>query len=65
MSESPREVRVRAVRPTDLAVSCKARASTTQPAGPGARRRPSTNSRAELAACQDATRAALTAATPS
>jgi len=30
------------IRPTDLAFSCKARAATTQPAGPGARRRPST-----------------------
>ena len=52
-------------RPTDLAFSCKARAATTQPAGPGARRRPSTDSRADLAEGQDGCRAALTDATPS
>ena len=50
---------------TDLAFSCKARAATTQPAGPGARRRPSTNGRAELTEHQDVTCAALTDATPS
>jgi len=50
---------------TDLAVSCKAAPAPTQPAGPGARRRPSTNGRAELTGNQDVTRAALSDATPS
>jgi len=50
---------------TDLAVSCKAAPSTAQPAGPGARRRPSTDSGPGLTEHQDAVRADLTAAPPS
>ena len=53
------------VRLTDLAVSCKAAHCTTQPAGPGARRRPSTDSRTGLTEGQGAVRADLTAAPPS
>jgi len=54
-----------ALRLTDLAVSCKAARCITQPAGPGARRRPGTHSRTERTEGQDAVRAALTAAPPS
>ena len=50
---------------TDLAFSCKAAPPQREPAGPGARRRPSTNGRTELAGHQDVIRAALSDATPS
>jgi hypothetical protein len=51
-------------RPTDLAVSCKAAPAATQPAGPGARRRPSTHGHVDLAPKQDVACAA-SAAPPS